>query len=72
LPLARASRPSAAGTEGRVPRSADYTGGTIVVRERKGSALGVPRGGAAIEGASALAVVTGAVANRRLGSYQAI
>jgi DNA-binding protein HU-beta len=33
-----------------VSRWADYTGGTIVVLERKGSALGVPRGGAAIEG----------------------
>jgi hypothetical protein len=46
--LARASRPSAAGPLGRVPRSADYTGGKIVVRERKGGALGVPRGEAAI------------------------
>lgn len=26
----------------RVPRSADYTGGKIVVRERKGGTLGVP------------------------------
>ncbi|KAJ8136697.1 hypothetical protein OY671_010090, partial [Metschnikowia pulcherrima] len=46
-PHGPASRPAPAG---RVSRWADYTGGTIVVSERKGSALGVPRGGAAIEG----------------------
>lgn len=38
MPLARASRLARPiPTRGRVPRLADYTGGTIVVRERKGS-----------------------------------
>jgi hypothetical protein len=32
-----------------VPRSADYTGGKIVVRERKGGALGVPQASSARE-----------------------
>jgi DNA-binding protein HU-beta len=52
-----------------VPRLADYTGGKIVVRERKGGALGVPRGEAAIGTASAPAVITEPVANRRSRGY---
>lgn len=36
--------PSAAGAVRRVPRLADYTGGLIAIRERKGGALGVSFG----------------------------
>ena len=42
LPLARASRPSAAGTQRRVPRSADYTGGRLSFGNERAAPLAFP------------------------------
>jgi hypothetical protein len=42
LPLARASRPSAAGASASDAALGGLHGRSIVVRERKGGALGVP------------------------------
>ena len=42
LPLARASRPSAAGAERRVPCLADYSGGRLSFGNERAAPLGVP------------------------------